>query len=102
MMVAILPMYVDFFILMALMVGVVGAFRAVGVGNRVGAVSILIVTLLGMYAIAYVYHTYYSISTPIVNSVLAFGKYGILAILLIIIIVLILMYLPQRGTQVWS
>ena len=52
-------------------------------GKRVGAVSILIVTLLGMYAIAYIYHTYYGISTPIVNSVLAFGNYGILAILLI-------------------
>ena len=56
------------------MVGVVGAFRAVGMGNRVGAAAVLVATILGMYAIAYIYHAYYGISTPIVNLVLASGE----------------------------
>ena len=54
------------------MIGVAGALRAVG--NRVGAVAVLIMTLLDMYAIAYIYYTYYGISTPMADSVLASGR----------------------------
>ena len=64
---------VDFGILGALMIGVAGAFKALGLRRRAGAASVLATTLVAIYSLAYIYHTYYGVSTPLVDSVLNAG-----------------------------
>ena len=39
-----------------------------------GYAAILVVTLLSMYALTYLYHIYYGISIPMMNSVLVSDK----------------------------
>ena len=63
----------DLAILVALMIGTAGAFKALSLRRRAGAASVLAATLVAIYSLAYIYHTYYGVSTPLVDSVLSAG-----------------------------
>ena len=69
-----LSLLVDLSMLVALIVGIAGTLKALGMNNKIGAWISLVTTLLSLYALAYLYHTYYGLSTPLMNAVLSSGK----------------------------
>ena len=94
---------VDFSILIMVIIGIAGVARLLEENRKLMAISISILTLVAIYATAYLYYTYYHVSSPLIDAIVDWWYVVLIVILIILLVWLWPKVLPKKsqGTVVF-